>query len=286
MAPPVFVTKGGIRYLREPGVILIASTQFNAMNREEYRAFLENLDARFEEGYNDFIDFDANREINEEAELVQLAGQLCYLSFGEKRTPFAENDKYIQRILEAGHGSVLEHSSFSVLLYGIDRACTHELVRHRAGMAYSQVSQRYVGGEHLRFVLPFEYQGHDELMERFRRKCERDATYYAEQTELLKTVIPQYEGETATDWRKRIQSCAREGLPNSTEAPILVTGNARAWRHVFGMRCGMKADVRIRRPMVEALKVLREKSENLFADFEITKHSDGSEFAVAKWPKP
>ena len=69
------------------------------------------------------------------------------MSFGPNRTKNADAQKYIDNILKSGHGSVLEHAQYSFLLYGVGRDFTHELVRHRTGVAFSQVSQRYVDGQ-------------------------------------------------------------------------------------------------------------------------------------------
>src|SRR5687767_15694217 len=61
---------------------------------------------------------------------------------------------YLENIKKQGHGSVLEHANYSLLLEGISRSLTHELVRHRAGFAYSQLSQRYVDESEANFVMP------------------------------------------------------------------------------------------------------------------------------------
>ena len=288
--PPVFFTPGGTAYLKDPGVVLLAAPIFCV--NAGLRTFLIGLDPEFETGYNDF--FDARAGVSEQGathsfageHLVQLAGQLCYLSLGARRTTVGENATYLRKILSSGHGSVLEHANYTLLFYGIDRACTHELVRHRAGMAYSQVSQRYVDGRHLRFCMPFEYQQREELTTSFEKFIDYAADTYANRTEELKLVFPQQPGEVATDWRKRIQSCARECLPNATEAPIIVTGNARSWRHVLSMRTAKAADVRIRRPMIRALQVLQAAAPDLFGDFRTFNLPDGSIGAEAEFPKP
>ena len=41
-----------------------------------------------------------------------------------------------------------------MLIEGISRSCSHELVRHRAGWGFSQLSQRYVDESHAAFVMP------------------------------------------------------------------------------------------------------------------------------------
>src|SRR5688572_33343354 len=74
--------------------------------------------------------------------LAEFAGRLCYMS---QRNPAGRATRdYLENIKKQGHGSVLEHVNYSLLIEGVSRSLTHELVRHRAGFAYSQLSQRYV----------------------------------------------------------------------------------------------------------------------------------------------
>ena len=53
-----------------------------------------------------------------------------------------------------GHGSVLEHAVWNFIITGVSRSFTHELIRHRAGFGYSQLSQRYVDESTADFVEP------------------------------------------------------------------------------------------------------------------------------------
>ena len=99
--------------------------------------------------------------------LAEFAGRLCYMS---QRNPAGRSTReYLQNILKQGHGSVLEHANYSLLLEGISRSLTHELVRHRAGFAYSQLSQRYVDESEAAFVVPPAIIG-DEALESDRRR--------------------------------------------------------------------------------------------------------------------
>lgn len=86
--------------------------------------------------------------------LPEVAGRLCYMSFTNPRP--GGNAKYVEHIKECGHGSVLEHTVFGLILTGVSRSLTHELVRHRAGTAYSQLSQRYVDESVCEVVVPLE----------------------------------------------------------------------------------------------------------------------------------
>jgi len=273
----VCVAPGGAKYVTEPRVSIVAQTYFDPFKG------LSDLAELFGGASPGISDYEEGW--SEPEALTQFAGQLCYLSFGDKRTPLAANQQYIERIFKAGHGSVLEHSSYSVLMLGIDRACTHELVRHRAGTAFSQVSQRYVDDTHLRFVLPWEYKPSNRLTAMFERDIDRALVAYREKSESLREVMPKREDESSTDYRKRIQSCSRETLPNCTEAPIIVTANTRAWRHIISMRTSPHADVRIRVPMIAVLKELQMASPNHFGDFTIGQLPDGSESAESPYPK-
>src|SRR5256885_2727034 len=76
--------------------------------------------------------------------------------------------EYLENIKKQGHGSVLEHADYSLLLEGVSRSLTHELVRHRAGFAYSQLSQRYVDESDANFVVPPAIVGDDSLEKEWR----------------------------------------------------------------------------------------------------------------------
>ena len=66
--------------------------------------------------------------------LAEFAGRLCYMS---QRNPANRTTRdYLENIKKQGHGSVLEHANYSLLLEGVSRSLTHELIRHRAGFAY------------------------------------------------------------------------------------------------------------------------------------------------------
>lgn len=287
-----YTSRDKVPYLREPHAVEVAWTQTNGGNME-LGQFLSHLGSEdMYPGLDDYFDtLEANKaqpeavEISDAEVVTQLAGQLCYLSFTKKRTELKDNKAYVERILKAAHGSVLEHASASFLLYGIDRATTHELIRHRAGMAYSQVSQRYVDGTNLRFVMPFEYQGNKRLERLFERDIENAKKKYERRTMILSETFPKVEKESATDFRKRVQSCSRECLPNSTEAPIMITGNMRAWRHVIAMRCSPHADIRIRRPMIAVARQLKDHFKNIFQDFEFKTLDDASEIVTCTYPK-
>ncbi len=204
----------------------------------------------------------------------------CYMSFGPRRTTNENAAAYIERLTSAGHGSVLEHSSFSFLLYGISRSVTHELVRHRAGAAFSQVSQRYVSGAVLRFVERPEYADDEELHRLFEERADRAAAEYEAMAEHL---LERQEGGASmlsadfkTDARKKVQQTARSLLPNETEAPMVFTGNVRALRHIIEMRADAHAESEIRNLALRIFLCLRTADPILFGDYELGELPDGT----------
>src|SRR5437879_13558080 len=55
-----------------------------------------------------------------------------------------KQQKLISGVIESGHGSTIEHVVFTFGISGVSRTLSHQLVRHRAGVAFDQQSQRYV----------------------------------------------------------------------------------------------------------------------------------------------
>jgi thymidylate synthase (FAD) len=216
-------------------------------------------------------------------ELAEFAGRLCYLSFGPDAgfegghkliAGRTTNREYLDNILKVRHGSVLEHAVWTFLFEGVSRSLTHELVRHRH-FSYSQLSQRYVDESEVGFVLPPEIEEGTEAFEIWRRSCERALEEYRA---LLAEIERQVEDEpSATLRRKRARQTARSVLPNAVETKIVVTGNARAWRHFLELRGSASAEAEIRSLAVAVLRVLREEAPNLFGDYRIVRQPNGIE---------
>jgi thymidylate synthase (FAD) len=213
--------------------------------------------------------------------LAEFAGRLCYMS---QHNPAQRATRdYLANIKRQGHGSVLEHANYSLLLEGISRSLTHELVRHRAGFAYSQLSQRYVDESQASFVVPPAIIG-DEILElAWRAQIESAQTTYIA---LVDQLMSRY-GWVAdkVHRRKMAREAARGVLPNSTETKIVVTGNARAWRTMLELRSSEAAELEIRRMAIAVLRVLQAEAPALFEDFEIYQAEDRREAARVGYHK-
>src|SRR3954454_19864335 len=77
--------------------------------------------------------------------LVEFGGRACYRSWEPGLNPNVtkvrtDQREYFANLLRSAHGSVLEHANYSFALLNVSRVFTHELVRHRAGSAFSQES--------------------------------------------------------------------------------------------------------------------------------------------------
>ncbi|HEX4932359.1 MAG TPA: FAD-dependent thymidylate synthase [Gemmatimonadaceae bacterium] len=207
--------------------------------------------------------------------LAEFAGRLCYMS---QRNPAGRSTReYLENILKQGHGSVLEHANYSLLLEGISRSLTHELVRHRAGFAYSQLSQRYVDESEAAFVVPPAIIGDESLEKAWREQVESaQRTYVA----LVEDLMQRYAWVAdKVHRRKMAREAARGVLPNSTETKIVVTGNVRAWRTMLELRCGEGAEQEIRRLALMVLRTLQHEAPAFFGDFEVYMAEDRRESA-------
>jgi thymidylate synthase (FAD) len=221
--------------------------------------------------------------------VAEFAGRLCYLSFGADAgfegghkliSGRTTNEAYLTNIKRTRHGSVLEHAVWTVLFEGISRALTHELIRHRH-FSYSQLSQRYVDESEVAFVLPPEIRDGTPAFDLWMKSCERANDEYCQ---LLSLIEEQVKDEpSATLRRKRARQTARSLLPNAAETKIVVTGNARAFRHFIELRGSPAADTEIRRLAISVLRLMQQEAPHLYDDYQIGTTSDGEEFAETEY---
>jgi thymidylate synthase (FAD) len=214
-------------------------------------------------------------------ELAEIAGRLCYMSFSRPRP--GGNKAYLDHILEVGHGSVLEHAVWNFVFTGCSRSLSHELIRHRAGWAYSQLSQRYVDESVAEYVEPDCIAGDPEL-----HRIWLDAVAHSHQAyrKLVEKLQEHFKEEPDRTLRRKLaRQAARSVLPNATETKIFVSGNARALRHFIEMRASRHAEVEIRKLAVQVLTLMKGEAPNLFSDYELVPLPDGTFEAVTQHRK-
>jgi thymidylate synthase (FAD) len=215
--------------------------------------------------------------------LAEIAGRICYMSFARPRP--GGNTTYLKNIVDTGHGSVMEHATYNFILTGVSRSFTHELIRHRAGFGYSQLSQRYVDESQAEFVEPAIIAADPELHALFVKTMSQCQKAYVELTTRLADRIERDSPELSkTDRRKMARQAARSVLPNATETKIFVTANARALRHFFFLRGSFHAEDEIRGVAIQMWQIVHKESPNFFADFEL-RQENGKDVLFTPNPK-
>ncbi len=134
----------------------------------------------------------------------------------------------------------------------VNRAVTHELVRHRVA-SYLQESQRYCrygeerfGGE-VQFVRPCFFEEGSREYELWEEAMKRTEALYLE---LLKTSSPQ---------------AARTVLPNSCKTEIMVHATLEEWQHIFRLRASKAADPSMREIMLMMLPEFEKRFQEVFS---------------------
>jgi thymidylate synthase (FAD) len=183
-----------------------------------------------------------NRDVVEKyyVPLVYTACRTCYSELEPeeifRRAVDGEIDqqkmqKLIAGVIESGHGSTIEHIVFTFGISGVSRTLSHQLVRHRAGVAFDQQSQRYVKFKGAATMLPATIEdGDPDLRRRYEEQVDGALGLYGE---MLAAGVP---GEDA-----------RFVFPNATRTNLVMTANLRALIHMSGLRLCTMAQWEIRR---------------------------------------
>ncbi len=208
--------------------------------------------------------------------LTEAAGRICYMSFGQRQFP-RSNREYIQNLIQQGHESVLEHVSWTFLLVGVSRAFTHQLVRHRVGFSFSQLSQQYHEETDAVFIEPPELQQSPRAKEAWQRAISVARDSYKAILDALADApkVPGMELQNR-EFTRAIRSAARSVLPNATETKIFVTANARALRHFFEVRGAILGDVEMREVTAAIFRLVEPDAPALFSDFSLAALADAT----------
>lgn len=195
--------------------------------------------------------------------LAVTAARQCYhAGFVGDCYPRRDNDysKLLRKIIAMGHTSVLEHVSFTFAIEGISRSCSHQLVRFRTGVSFSQQSQRYVefkDDECFPYVIPptvtdkLGNNVYENLM------LDIDAVYQ----KLIRMGVP------AED--------ARFVLPNSANTNIVMTMNARELLHAMSLRLCVHSQWEIRELFGKIREIVKANAPVIFENCGPTCETDG-----------
>ena len=199
-------------------------------------------------------------------QIIAMAAKLCYSKVGVEELRDKLDKKsvqsFLQRLVDLGHESPLEHISFTFGIEGISRSCSHQLVRHRMA-SFSQQSQRYVNlNETFNYITPdcvkdYCEKYYDDLMAKIHDS-------YVAMSSFLKDKFIENGMDEKSAEKKAIEN-ARYILPNACETKTVVTMNARSLLNFFKLRCCNRAQDEIRAVADEMLKLCKEVAPMIFS---------------------
>ena len=204
--------------------------------------------------------------------LVEFGGRACYRSWEPGLNPNVtrvrtDRDEYFANILRSAHGSVLEHANYSFALRSVSRVFTHELVRHRAGSAFSQESLRYVRLTEIGFRVPPALEPVRDQVISIVEQLEEFQVSAADQLGIDEEGLPFHV-------KKEITSALRRLAPIGLSTDIMWTANARTLRHVIEMRTAEGAEEELRTVFDSIARIMQAEAPGLFQDF--AQQDDGS----------
>ena len=247
----------------EPEVFLVARPE---VDYDAVAAYLREVggDSWLERLDRDQLDNDAQN-------LAEFAGKMCYRSWEPGLNPNVrrirdDQVKYLENILSSGHGSVLEHVSFTFVLHNVSRVFTHEVIRHRPGTAISQESLRFVRLDELPFWFPGWAREDPELMKRataLLAEMEAFQLWMADHFRLDDDGVPMHEKKHKTSFMRRF-------APDGVATGLVWTANIRALRHTIEARTDSGAEEEIRLVFGKIGEIMRAEAPALFGDYQVT----------------
>lgn len=204
--------------------------------------------------------------------IVEFGGRACYRSWEPGLNPNVtkvrtDQREYFANILRSAHGSVLEHANYSFAIRNCSRVFTHELVRHRAGSAFSQESLRYVRLADIGFRVPPALEPVREQVISIVEQLEEFQLSAAAELGIDAEGVPFHV-------KKEVTSALRRLAPIGLSTDIVWTANARTLRHVIEMRTAEGAEEELRLVFDQIARLMQVEAPGLFQDF--TRQDNGS----------
>lgn len=246
-----------------PSVFLVARPSVDV---EGMRGYLESV------GGTSWLDRRLGQPGSEAQLLVEFSGRVCYRSWEPGLNPNVtrvreDQHEYLGNLLSSLHGSVLEHANFTLAFRNVSRVFTHELVRHRAGSAFSQESLRYVRLTDIGFRVPAALEPVREQVISLVEQLEEFQVSAAEALGLDEDGVP-------FSVKKEVTSALRRLAPIGLSTDIIWTANVRTLRHVIEMRTAPGAEEELRLVFDQVAELMKAEAPGLFQDFE--RSEDGS----------
>jgi thymidylate synthase (FAD) len=180
---------------------------------------------------------------------IEKAGRTCYKSDGLITEDSYK--KFIKKIMDNEHQSVLEHFSITVRIV-CDRGVSHELVRHRLA-SFSQESTRYCNYSKDKFDNEITF-----IEPCFWEKDSRQMLDWAVAMKVSENAYLELLRQGATPQE------ARSVLPNSLKTEIVISANVREWIHILKLRTDKSAHPQMRQIMIPLLEEFQKQIPILF----------------------
>lgn len=197
--------------------------------------------------------------------LAEVYGRVCYKSFKPGLNPNVTkvregNAEYLKNVIESRHGSVFEHVTLNFILHNVSRVLTHELVRHRIGVAISQESLRYVRLDELKALIPgcFDEEAKTKMQEVYE---------YLEGVQLWLAKHFDIENQ-GFGLKKILTSAFRRMAPIGLATTIGWSCNIRSLRFVIEQRTSRHAEEEIRIVFNKVYQIAKEQYPHMFFDAE------------------
>ncbi len=269
----------GDKFLR-PKVYWVGYTEMNDEGVLKYlresgnEQFWESVVAARERGLS-------NAEI-----LCSMFAKMCYrsLTLGHNSNVTKTRDIWdnVVNCFDTGHSSVFEHVGFNFVIADCSRVFTHELVRHRVGVAFSQTSGRYCRLDNLQMVWDPVLDPVKDLWADHLRATE-ELVYLSECKLGLRVPPQQYPNcrpeayldigngckwvtndAIPFDQKKKITSAIRRIAPNGLANEIAYSVNLRSLRHTMLMRTNRVAEWEIRLVFEQIYNIMKDKYPLMF----------------------
>jgi thymidylate synthase (FAD) len=204
--------------------------------------------------------------------IVEFGGRACYRSWepglnANVTRVRTDQREYFANILRSAHGSVMEHANYSFVIRNCSRVFTHELVRHRAGSAFSQESLRYVRLTDIGFRVPPALEPVREQVLSIVEQLEEFQVTAAAELGIDEEGVPFHV-------KKEVTSALRRLAPIGLSTDIVWTANVRTLRHVIEMRTAPGAEEELRLVFDVIARMMQAEAPGLFQDF--AKDGEGS----------
>ena len=190
---------------------------------------------------------------------MALGAKLCYspstIEDLSQKISSKDQSSFVKKIMDMGHESVLEHTSFTFGIEGVSRVLLAQLTRHRVA-SFSVQSQRYISyKDGFNYIMPPKIAAlGEDAQNEYHRQMKQMHEWYCEWQQRLGDA-----GEGSNE-------DARFVLPGACETRLILTMNVRELRHFLGLRMCNRAQWEIRALATEMHRLCMNVAPALFFD--------------------